>query len=444
MQYSKMRAAWPHRSGLKRSGSFMHGIRLAAASLVVFATIACEGLLDVDIPGRVPGTALDDPALASTLVLGAQADFECAWSDYVLAESLFTDEFIVASSSISYTQVDTRNALYRRSGGTLCTSDRGRRGTSLYMPVQIARFQAEDVYERITGFEGILNKESHLANLALYAGYTHTLLGEGYCDLTVAVNVGPRESKMSLWTLAETWFTTAIGHAQSAGLTDVQLAATLGRARVRLNSGDGGGAVADAQAIPEDFTFTVIRDATVPSRDNRVYQSNVRNEHVSVDPLFRDLTIDALGNATQGNGVPDPRVTVTEKGGVGEDGFTDMFFQEKYTSLDDDYPLATWREAILIIAEVQGGQTAVDMINALRDKHSLPNYTPVDVNDATEIRNAVIEEKRRETFLEGHRISEMQRHDLPFQQGVNHRGLTYGVFECLPEFFVEGDNNPNF
>ena len=81
----------------------MHGIRLAAASLVVFATIACEGLLDVDIPGRVPGTALDDPALASTLVLGAQADFECAWSDYVLAESLFTDEFIVASSSISYT-----------------------------------------------------------------------------------------------------------------------------------------------------------------------------------------------------------------------------------------------------------------------------------------------------------------------------------------------------
>ena len=420
--------------------------RVLGAFLVVCATAACDvgSLLDVDIPGRVPGAALDDPALALTLVLGAQADFECGWSEYVLAESMFTDEFIVATSIVTVTTTDARTAQFQAAGGNSCTTDRTRRSISPYRPVQTARFQAEDVYARISGFEGVPNQEAHLARLALYIGYTRTLLGEGYCDLTTAIDGGPRATKVSLWTTAETWFTTAIGHAQTAATTDIELAATLGRARARLDLGNGPGAVTDAQAIPEDFTFAVERESSVPSRDNQIFQQSGLNNHHAVDPLFRDLTIDALGNATQGDGVADPRVPVRDAGALGEDGFTPMFYQEKYLALDDDYPLATWREAVLIIAEVQGGQTAVDMINALRDKHSLPNYTPVDVNDPVEILNAVIEEKRRETFAEGHRISELQRHNLPWQQGTNHRGLTYGTFTCFPEFFSESQNNPNF
>ena len=448
MQYSKMRAAWPHRSGLKRSRSFMHGIRLAAASLVVFATIACEGLLDVDIPGRVPATTLDDVSLASTLVLGAQADFECGWSEYVLTESMFTDEFIVATSIVTVTVTDARTAQLQASGNNSCTTSRNRRSISPYRPVQLARFQAQDVYKRITDFEGIPDKEESLAKLALYAAYMHTVLGEGYCDMTTAIDGGPRESKVSLWNKAETWFNTAIGHAQTAGATDEEFAATLGRARVRLNLGNTGGAVSDAMDIPVEFQYDVTRDAAVPSRENQIYQQSGLQNHHALDPFFRDLTIDAAGNATQGNGVPDPRVPNFDGLSVGqefgEDGFTPMWYQDKYTSLSDPYPLATWREALLIIAEVQGGQTAVDNINILRDRHSLPNYVPVDVNDATEILNAVIEEKRRETFVEGHRINELIRHDLPWQEGLTHRGLTYGAFHCLPEFFSERDNNENF
>jgi hypothetical protein len=448
MELSKMRAASPNHSGLKWSGSYMRGIRLAAVLPMVIATIACESLLEVDIPGRVPGTALDDPTLASTLVLGAQADFECGWSEYVLTESMFTDEFIVATSIVTVTVTDARTAQLQASGNNSCTTSRNRRSISPYRPVQLARFQAEDVYKRITAFEGVANKESHLSKLALYAGFMHTLLGEGYCDLTTAINGGPRESKVSLWNKAETWFGTAIGHAEAAGNTSEKLAATLGRARVRLNLGNTAGAVSDASAIPVDFQYDVTRDGSVPSRDNQIYQQSGLQNHHSLDPLFRNLTISAAGKQTQGDGVADPRVPnysgVSVGQQYGEDGFTPMWYQGKYTSLADPYPLATWREALLIIAEVQLGQTAVDNINILRDRHSLPNYVPASVSDATEILNAVIEEKRRETFVEGHRINEMQRHNLAWQEGLTHRGLNYGEFHCLPEFHSEKDNNANF
>ena len=427
----------------QRSDKFARKISLGVTLLAVVTTAGCEGLLDVDIPGRVPATALDNPLLANTLVLGAQADFECGWSEYILAESLFTDEYIVASSIVSVTMTDARSGQYQGQGGGSCTTARNRRSTSPYRPVQLARYQAEDNYTRITGFEGIANKEAHLARLALYAGYSYVLLGEGYCDLTTAVDGGVRRSKVSLWQAAEAWFAKSIGHAQSAGLTDVRLAATLGRARARLDLGGSklAEAVTDAQAIPENFTYNVIRDATVPSRDNIIYQQSGLNPHHAVDPLFRGLTISAQGNATQNDGVADPRVPVRDGGHFAEDGFTPMWYQMKYTKLTDPFPLATWREAQLIIAEIQQGQAAVAIINKLRDKWGLPHFASID---PVAIKNAVIEEKRRETFSEGHRISEMQRHDLPWQQGVNHRGLTYGTFECFPEFFSERDNTPNF
>ena len=54
---------------------------------------------------------------------------------------------------------------------------------------------------------------------------------------------------------------------------------------------------------------------------------------------------------------------------------------------------------MLIKAEAQGGQAAIDLVNELRTFHSLPQVTYADPGNATEIRYMILEERRRELFL---------------------------------------------
>jgi starch-binding outer membrane protein, SusD/RagB family len=104
-------------------------------------------------------------------------------------------------------------------------------------------------------------------------------------------------------------------------------------------------------------------------------------------------------------------------------------------------PFASWREAQLMIAEIQGGQTAVDIINRLRSTHSLPTFSS---SDPAAIRAQVIEERRRELWLQGTRLGDMLRLDEPFLSGVDPRGGPYGDGTCLPFPVIEEIGNPHF
>ena len=61
-------------------------------------------------------------------------------------------------------------------------------------------------------------------------------------------------------------------------------------------------------------------------------------------------------------GVRDPRIPLVDVGKLGIDATTPLFEQLKYPRVDSPIPIATWRDAQLMIAEVQGGQTALDII----------------------------------------------------------------------------------
>src|SRR5690606_39317539 len=74
------------------------------------------------------------------------------------------------------------------------------------------------------------------------------------------------------------------------------------------------------------------------------------------------------------------------------------WIQQKYLAYDSPIPIARYEEAQLILAEARGGQDAVDIINALRAPHGIPDYT--GPTDAASIRNLIIEERRRELFVE--------------------------------------------
>jgi starch-binding outer membrane protein, SusD/RagB family len=396
-------------------------LRFAVVGCLMVILTACDGLLDVDLPGQVEDRELNDPTLGVLLVASAQADFECAHSEYVYSTAHWGDIAWQASGWRDASAWALRVPDGADGGTGQCPETLFRGNFNVYLPLQIARVQAKNAFERIQGFPdaGGTARSANLARAAAYAGYATVHLAELYCEVVLDPDEGAI-APSSAMRVAEEWFTRAIEHAQAAGAQDVADLGRVGRARARNYLGDAA-AVADAQAIPEGFVYYATHDASPPRRVNGVYLNNNLNAAFIIAPAYRDLTVD---------GVPDPRVRVLDTGGVANDGSTPLWVQEHYTSLSDDIPLATWDEAQLIIAEREGGQAAVDAINRIRAKYDLPLFSSTDAN---EIRDQVIEERRRTLFMQSHRVGDMIRLGLPFETGLDHKNEAYNdALTCYP------------
>ncbi len=409
-------------------------LRAGAVALVVGATSslgACDSLLAVTLPGSVTAESLDDPRMARTVVLGARADFECAFAAYVMSSGVLTDEFISSSTQGVFNQWDVRGNITNAQG---CYTSSTANSIGYYGALQRGRYQAEDAYRRVSeaSVDVLPDKSTLLAQSALAAGYSYTLLGESFC--VMAIDTGPALQPDSVLRIARTRFTTAIADATAANDQQILNAARVGRARVNLDLGDRAAALADANLVPAGFAYMVEYSTADPRTENQVYNNDHRKEYISVDPFFRDLEVD---------GVADPRVPVLDAERMGADRLTPLWFQQKYPTASSPIRLAGWPEAQLIAAEIELGQAAVDRINVLRDHHGLPNYAPTNVGDDAEVLAQVIEERRRELFAEGHRYNDILRLGIEWQSGRNHKNLAYGATTCMPLPDVEYRANPN-
>jgi len=400
-----------------------------AATAGSSALAGCSGLLDVTLPGRVDASALDNPVLAGTLVQSAIADFECAYNNYSALTALLTDEMQHASTTAVIREWDLR--LIRADNGSNALLLCGDFGT--YTPLQIARFQAEDALRRLESFTDaqVANRSSLMATAAAYAGYAYLPLGEGYCEM--AIDGGPLLTPAQVLAIAERRFTQALTLGQTSQNQDAINLARAGRARARLDLQRGNDAVADAQLVPNNFTALVTRDATPARRVNMLWDRNFQTSTFNVDPTFRNLTW---------QGTPDPRVTVVNAGAVNPSlpGVI-VWRAAKVSANSSPYRLASWVEAQLIIAEVTGGQTAVGVINTLHQRAGIPGFSS---SDPAEITAQVREERRRELFLEGHRLNDLLRFGLPFPSGPHPiGGNLHGTTTCLPLPLIERTGNPN-
>jgi hypothetical protein len=275
----------------------------------------------------------------------------------------------------------------------------------------------------------VQRRDERLAQLTAYAGYATLLLGEGFCEM--AFDQGPLQTREQVFQRAEARFTAAIGHAQAANNVPLRQLATVGRARARLNLGNLAGAAADAEQIPPGFVWNAEYSTVDSRRENRVFNLNRRNRWLSVNPAtYGDLT---LGTAA------DPRVAITNSNQVGHDGTTRHWFQNKYTTAASPIPMASWREAQLILAEARPSE-AVAAINRVRASQTLPALQPASGDNVLAL---VLEERRRQLFSEGHRLGDMLRHRVAFPTGNNHKGQAFGPITCMPLPDQERLNNPN-
>lgn len=405
-------------------------LAMGMAAALAWVGAGCERLLEVNLPGVVDVDALDDPRMSDVMVHAAVGEFECMLPVYIYSTGVIAHEYRVSGIIGVWQNWGARREILRNDQGD-CIATRTDTGMGIWIPLHRARVLAEDGYERISGFSDadVPEREDKLATLAAYGGYTYTLLGEGMCEATL--DSGPLVSREELWSIAEERFTTAMEHAQAAGNSSILNMARVGRARARLNLGNTSGALADARAVPDGFVRYAGYSTATPRRENPLYNSSHNVFHLSVHPDYVGLTVD---------GVPDSRVPVLDQGRTGVDNLTHQYSQMKYPARDSSIPIASWREAQLIIAEVAGGAEAVQAINRLRDAAGLPHFSSTD---PAEIRAQVIEERRRELFSEGHRLNDMIRLNLPFPEGVNHKGATYGGVTCIPIPDQERQSNPH-
>jgi starch-binding outer membrane protein, SusD/RagB family len=98
----------------------------------------------------------------------------------------------------------------------------------------------------------------------------------------------------------------------------------------------------------------------------------------------------------------------------------------------------------LIQAEAAGGQTAVNLINALHARVGMTNFSS---NDPAAITSQLMYERKVELFLESHSLGDLRQYNLPltpvpgavFKDGSG----TYASQRCFPLPDVERLNNPN-
>jgi hypothetical protein len=418
-----------------------------ALALTLLGSTACNKILDVENPGSVPEETLIDPILAPALAVAAMQTLQCGVMQYAATASMLSGEELNANGFVDNHPWEWRGVVEIKGAAGSCTYGRGTTSMGFYTPLQQARFQLDDAFNRLEKFTDaeVPNRLTLMTQMRAYGGYALLLLGEGMCEM--AIDNGPSITRAEVYALAEGRFTDAITRATALKATSPALGdsllnmARVGRARARLDLKNLPGAAADAGLVPTGFVRNAeFSEGGAATRENRIYNLTIRNEYLSVAAPYRNLTV----NGVPGN-VPDPRVKVKDAGRRANDGITPLFQQQKFISAagGTPIPIASWAEAQLILAEAVGGQAGLDAINRVRTANGVPTITtPAPAGQA--FTDLLLEERRRQLFSEGQRYSDMLRYNLPFVKGTTIKGNTYSDLTCVPLPDVETRNNPNF
>lgn len=393
--------------------------------------------LNVTAPDKIDAKILQDPAFATLLVNSSVGDFECGYGAFVAVGGLLSDELLDASITASRWPYDRRDV--QTSDAAYATNNCDNFTPGVYRPISTARFTADTTAAllKVWTDQQVANRTDLLAKALIYGAYDRIMLGELFCS--AAIDLGPELTSMQIFVQAEDRFTQGLAAAQAAKDAPLVSLAYMGRARARLDQNNLTGADADAKQVPPGFVFNATADLNNGVRTNRVYQQfNFRA--ASVTPQYIGLTVPTASGGT----VPDTRIADSATGKKGADNTTPLIVSNKYPLGTSPIPIGSYTEAQLIIAEAEGGQTAVNIINSIRVAAKLPGA--FQSTDPVAIKNEVIKERSRALYLQGTRAYDIRRLNLDLNPAAGtpylHGGV-YGTERCFPLPDVERNNNPN-
>jgi starch-binding outer membrane protein, SusD/RagB family len=421
------------------------GAKLAGvAALLAGLTIACSDItaLKQSNPGQLSAGTIYVPANAQLLVNGIISDFDCAFARYVVGSGLLADELYTAIASSNNYDYERRTLPANSPYGTGGCGGTGQT-PPIYTTLSTARGVADTALAKLEGWTDaeVPNRSKLIGQAAAYAGYSLILLGEGMCS--AAINLSPEMTPAQLFAEAKLRFDKAVPAATAANDAATLNFALVGRARALANLNNLQSAAADAALVPATFVYNLTPGVSTDTRrQNFAFLHTGQNSFSSIDPSFRNLTIGTI---------PDPRVAVTNTGRVGTAQGVQIWIANKHAAIATPMPIAKYAEAQLIIAEAKVAANdltgAAAAINAARNTRAgMPQYDPTG-QTAAQVRAQIIEERRRELFLEGHRLGDMRRFQIPPNPAAgtpySPGGGTYGDQQCFPLPDVERINNPN-
>ncbi len=411
--------------------------QVAAAALLTLPVVACSSqideLLSAESPARLSESGLLQSSNASLLVASAVADFECALGGHIVASGLAAGELVDATQTAARWSYDRREVLPQDALYSTSSCE----GLGMYTPVNTARHTNDQATQKLEEWtdQQVPNRQRLIATTAAMAGYSTLLLGEDFCSATI--NVGPELSTDQVLDSAIARFTKAITAATAANDQNLLNLARVGRARAYLDRGNKAAAATDAGAVPVAFVYNAVHNTLSARRQNRIFTQNNQSLAVTIAAPYRNMTV---------QGLPDPRVSITNANRLASDQVNPLYLQNKYSSLTAPTPIATGIEAQLILAEAQGGAQGIAILNALRARAgvALPALTAAE---QAAFSTTLAEERNRELFLQGNRWFDMKRLNIaqnPAAGTPYSKGGSYGNQRCWPLPDAEKLANPNF
>jgi hypothetical protein len=456
-------------------------LRLTAITVAVAVAAllgACKDFLKTTNPSAIDPETLRDSSFLSFIVNGAIGEFQASYPVAVYYNAVFTDELRnthVFSEEVAYDRrdVDSLNGTF---------------SVFVYTPLQRARWLADSVAGRIRAFEGdSANRDLRYARSLAYAGYGLIALGEMECAVPISTPdrlYSPALPPDSVFAMAIARFdkviqvatdsraaaiasptaSTAGTKAIIAGADSIKDLALVGAARAALNMGDKAKALSYAtqvQPIPgtTDFQFRVYFNSnTSLSRLNNPMRDRLSTAPSTISGALSGTPFDAIDDAR----VPYPRAAAGSAAGQPEGTMSGSqvvpnspsgysTFDGTPGGQDFDYGgwmrLASLLEAQYIIAEATG-PTAQSIAFVESRRLAYPSTTATQPTNATNFMTNLIDQRRRDFYLDGHRIGDLRRYKRFYGLDLWQRGtvpgqtLSFSARECLPLNLAEYQNNP--
>jgi starch-binding outer membrane protein, SusD/RagB family len=474
--------------GLKQ-GEAVGGVvfRSLVVALSIGGLSGCDldTVLNVEAPDQITEDALTQAGAADLLVNSAIAQFECGYSGFMYDEAGKSDTFDrIAGAGVS----GSETYLVTTDFADLCSD------TDIEYDwggsINLARRLAISTYEDLSGWtdQQVASRERKMATVAVYGGAALGLFGEFFCEY--AIDGGPLMRQEETLALAEEWVTRGLDHIARTGDFEIPHGATNSietlayglRARIRWAQGPDrwDDALADALRVPQGYTAWVTRE-NAPTRWNNPYHVATKIGFALVNgPITHwdgppnPVTGETWQNPIPFTGyldlgiLPDGRAISDDQNPITTTAYANAVMDQrvqtriqpiqgptpgpvpvKYLDDAEDLPLVGWDDMWLIRAEIEGGQGAIDRVNEVRSERGLPLVTYVDPNNADQVLDMIIEERRRELWIEGRfwstKIQHTDRLWFPRNDGNSRlQGFIYGgaVTLIMPE--DEYELNQNF
>ncbi len=386
---------------------------LRTAALVALVPLAACDIFETEAPGRIADENLDNRAAVSGLVVGMSYDLAQAMDGLLEAWVPLAAGELFHGGSYDWADVPS---------GTILPED----VDGIWGTMHQARWVAEQGIVRIEGIledtPGAFESSPFVARAYLLAGFANRTLGENVCE--TAIDGGGREPHTVHFERAVDQFTQAIAIGQAAGSDDVVTAAYAGRASVRAWLGDWAGAVQDAQQVPVDFSYVSMLSADGES-NQIAYETHDRFEYTVFDTEWADYPDDPRA----------PWIIVYEDDGsvaVGANGSTPHYQQKKYTSTEDDVPLVSGTEMLVLRAEAALRNSDIPgaflLLNEARAHYGMdPLVPPLTLEDAWSILHV---ERGATTWLENRRLWDLRRWFA--ESGPAHHDFLANRDQCIP------------